>query len=292
MSIEEDLDEVYTVLGSPIRRRIILLLAEKGPLTFSELKREIKVGVGTLYYNLDGLKGFVERGKGKKYYLTKRGRALYEFIREGNERIRGLMREKPRLRMLLENPIVGALTSTRLIVPLYGNSKLSLLVLAASLLLGLITVSVSRLELVLLEVRLTPLFSFKNILGLYVSPEAYLILELFLSVALSVAILHLAAHVLTGHSQVRPGFVSAISLSFIPIYFYMFLQYLATGYEYPAIPVRTALTLAVTLRLLQLVALGMISASVSVFYRTSRERGFLVAALLLYTSFLLNSVFP
>lgn len=292
MAGEEDLENVYSVLGSTVKRRIIQLLAERGPLSFTEIRRAVDVGVGTLYYNLDSLRGFVEKGEDKRYYLTERGKALHAFIREGDERIKSIMATKGRLRLLLEGPVMRALVPTGLVVPLYGNDLLSAAVMVLTTALGVAATLASRLELVLLEVRPTPLLLPKTVLGLDTPPEALLLLNLFLSLAIAVSASHAAAHLVTGHTVVKLGFASAISLSYAPIYVYMLAHYLTTGYSYPEIPEGLALALAVILRLLQLLSLGIITASISVFYNTSKERGFLVAAILLYLSFLLNALLP
>ncbi|MEM4270304.1 MAG: helix-turn-helix domain-containing protein, partial [Candidatus Caldarchaeum sp.] len=43
----------YTLLKNPIRRQIITLLKENGPMAATDLKQLLGISVGTLYYHLE-----------------------------------------------------------------------------------------------------------------------------------------------------------------------------------------------------------------------------------------------
>ena len=75
-----ELDDLYNILGNPHRRRIILFLGEVGEAGFTELRRHLGMSVGTLYYNLDNLRGLVVQKPNRKYTLSERGRRVYEII--------------------------------------------------------------------------------------------------------------------------------------------------------------------------------------------------------------------
>lgn len=79
-SVEE---QIYSILANPIRTRIIEFLGAKGPQSFTSLKSEIKVGVGTLYYHISILGDLVVQGRDKRYMLSEIGRSAYKLLVEG-----------------------------------------------------------------------------------------------------------------------------------------------------------------------------------------------------------------
>lgn len=89
MISESDLFKIYQALGNPHRRRIIMLLGENPDgLAFSELKRELNLSVGTLYYNLDQLGDLVHQKSDKRYALTEKGFIAYKMLKSDIERIK------------------------------------------------------------------------------------------------------------------------------------------------------------------------------------------------------------
>jgi DNA-binding transcriptional ArsR family regulator len=80
----EDLSKYYTLLRDPTRRRIIEILAVQEKIGFKELRETLGLGVGTVYYHLDMLSGFVVQDKQRKYRLNERGQMLYRILRDGD----------------------------------------------------------------------------------------------------------------------------------------------------------------------------------------------------------------
>ena len=76
----EELARWYFVLRSPVRIRILRLLAERGPTPFKELRRELGLGVGTIYYHLSIMAELVAKDRHKRYYLTELGLRLYRAL--------------------------------------------------------------------------------------------------------------------------------------------------------------------------------------------------------------------
>jgi DNA-binding transcriptional ArsR family regulator len=72
---------VGDILSKPNRAAIIRTVGDKGELSFKELKANMKLGVGTLYYHLDGLSGLVTQNGSKQYILTDQGKQVYEAIK-------------------------------------------------------------------------------------------------------------------------------------------------------------------------------------------------------------------
>jgi DNA-binding transcriptional ArsR family regulator len=80
----EDLSRYYTLLRDPARRKIIEILGTQEKIGFKELREALGLGVGTVYYHLDMLSGFIRQDKQRKYGLNDRGRTLYMILKEGN----------------------------------------------------------------------------------------------------------------------------------------------------------------------------------------------------------------
>jgi len=59
-------------------------LGDQGKIGFKELKQELGLGVGTVYYHLDMLSDFLTQDKHRKYMLNDRGRLLYRSLKEGH----------------------------------------------------------------------------------------------------------------------------------------------------------------------------------------------------------------
>ncbi|MHA1712278.1 MAG: winged helix-turn-helix domain-containing protein [Candidatus Freyarchaeota archaeon] len=79
----EDISRYYTLLREPTRRKIIEILGDRGKVGFKELKEELGLGVGTIYYHLDMLSDFITQDKHRKYSLNDHGRLLYRLLKEG-----------------------------------------------------------------------------------------------------------------------------------------------------------------------------------------------------------------
>jgi hypothetical protein len=74
---------LQSLISKPNRAAIINLLGENGELGFTELRTKLGVGVGTLYYHLDGLPKYVTQRDSKKYTLTDAGREIYFEMNKG-----------------------------------------------------------------------------------------------------------------------------------------------------------------------------------------------------------------
>ena len=72
-----DMFYLHGIVSHPLRRRIVELLGDEGPLGFTQIKNRLSVRVGTLYYHFDTLAGIVAQGPDKKYMLTTAGRDVY-----------------------------------------------------------------------------------------------------------------------------------------------------------------------------------------------------------------------
>jgi hypothetical protein len=60
------------------------ILGSQGKIGFKELKQELGLGVGTIYYHLDMLSDFLTQDKHRKYMLNDRGHLLHRLLKEGS----------------------------------------------------------------------------------------------------------------------------------------------------------------------------------------------------------------
>jgi len=80
---DPELSKLLVALGHEKRRRIVLLLAERGPLSVTELKREMRISTGSLYHNISLLGELVGQGADRKYALTEKGARANQLLNDG-----------------------------------------------------------------------------------------------------------------------------------------------------------------------------------------------------------------
>ena len=76
-------EQIYNIFSHPLRSKIIELLGTKGPLGFTALRDETKIGVGTLYYHISVLGDLVAQGRDKRYMLSETGKAAHQVLVKG-----------------------------------------------------------------------------------------------------------------------------------------------------------------------------------------------------------------
>jgi hypothetical protein len=79
-----DLSQYYTLLRDPARRKIVEILGSRDKIGFKELRHELGLGVGTVYYHLDMLSEFITQDKQHKYKLNDRGVMLHNVLKNGS----------------------------------------------------------------------------------------------------------------------------------------------------------------------------------------------------------------
>jgi len=132
--LEGEVSHFFTMLGHPLRRKIIEYLREHGRGGFIDLKAYLNVSTGTLYYQLDLLSGLIEQDEKRKYYLNEKGRFAYQLLLESGERFASsrFIKRKPTVTGYLTLWLIG----WRLISRLYGMPRLATLFSAVILLYG------------------------------------------------------------------------------------------------------------------------------------------------------------
>jgi len=80
---DPEISKVLVALGHEKRRRIVQLLGERGALSVSELKKEMKISTGSLYHNISLLGDLLSQNQDRKYVLTEKGRRINELLNSG-----------------------------------------------------------------------------------------------------------------------------------------------------------------------------------------------------------------
>lgn len=80
---DQELSKLLVALGHEKRRRIVLLLAERGPLSITELKKEMKFSTGSLYHNISLLGDLVRQEPDRRYALTEKGVRANQLLNNG-----------------------------------------------------------------------------------------------------------------------------------------------------------------------------------------------------------------
>lgn len=279
-------DLVFSILGNPSKRKIIMFLGERGKASFSDLKKELRMSVGNLYYNIDNLTDFIERDEDKKYLLTERGRQLYAILTEEQKRIDSILRPKGRLYRALRR-FVGLFIPLPLILFFYRKPSLSIAVsLIIMLCTGMVLV-ITGSDMLLLEIRQFYTFSDTVNLGFLSVPSSmFLMSKPLLNWLVLCIILELESAVL-GHRERRIEFYFTIPLSFVPLLFYPIL--LSTTGGLPSLGLLGTLFLSVFYRLvLQVFALGLLMSILTIFKGFNIERSFVLVFIVYHLSFMLS----
>ncbi|RLE69264.1 MAG: hypothetical protein DRJ43_04235, partial [Thermoprotei archaeon] len=91
---EEELNYVFQALAHETRRRIIRLLAEEGPMQFTELMKRLGIEeTGTFGFHIKRLEELLEKVEDGGYRLSELGRLAYSVMRYAEEKGEGLGEE-------------------------------------------------------------------------------------------------------------------------------------------------------------------------------------------------------
>jgi DNA-binding transcriptional ArsR family regulator len=79
----DDYDEIFAALKHPVRRQILLLLEDKGEVSFTEIQNALGLNdTGLISYHLKELATLVEQSRRGKYSLSELGHASLTFFRK------------------------------------------------------------------------------------------------------------------------------------------------------------------------------------------------------------------
>ena len=280
-----DMFYLHGIVSHPLRRQIVELLGDEGPLGFSQIKKRLSVRVGTLYYHFDTLTGIVAQGPDKKYMLTDAGRNVYaklhsaEYAQSGEALSKSLPAPSPldRIgRFLVPAPLIAALRA---------GSPLS--ILGAAIVLGTGSFLVYQARLETLVLLLNP-----SSLGLILSPtlEAVVLETAFFGSWLAIyAVSDLLATFLFGRRGEHLVLLLGSAYSLIPLLLFAGWWDLVTNVTLPTgVP---ALTLSrIVLVVLQAWSLGILATVVARVKGLRLDKSAVIALAIAYLSILIAYV--
>jgi len=97
MLCEEDLSYIFQALAHETRRKIVELLAEEGPLNFTEIMSRVGISeTGTFGFHIKRMEDLLEKTDDGKYKLSDLGLVAYNIIKYAKEgRVAKITEEKP-----------------------------------------------------------------------------------------------------------------------------------------------------------------------------------------------------
>ncbi|MBI2937957.1 MAG: hypothetical protein A3K61_06685 [Thaumarchaeota archaeon RBG_16_49_8] len=141
--MEDEVSHFFTMIGHPLRRKIIKYLGENGQGGFTDLKAYLNVSTGTLYYQIDFLTELIEQDDAKKYRLNEKGKFAYQLLSESYEKLTSSRFVKR------DQTVAGYITlwliGWRFISNLYARPRLASLFAAMVLLYGTLIAYLSGL---------------------------------------------------------------------------------------------------------------------------------------------------
>lgn len=197
------------IISKPNRAAIIRAIGEKGELSFKDLKAKMNLGVGTLYYHIDGLKGLVAQNGAKQYVLTEQGKQVYDTIKgmEGAGKVARRPR-LPSLRAVLGEVFFFDSHVERLPVDSMSDVSITLgILLTASVLAGLTKVEVA-------------VFFIRG----RAAPAGFAFSAVFVSWLLLFALSAILVKLLWRSRSNLPGLAGGSALSLVPVMFAMLLE--------------------------------------------------------------------
>ncbi|MCD6509358.1 MAG: helix-turn-helix transcriptional regulator [Thermoprotei archaeon] len=277
---EEELTRVYQVLGHPLRRRIISYLGEHGKASFTELRRNLKVSVGTLYYNLDQLRDFVTQDADKKYLLTQKGLLTYEVIKHDSERFQEYASMWARKRALAPlYDIISKVFMPDWLTMLSNNLSLLAVLASLSLALGLLFSVICKLEL--------------SIMFYYPSSSSVLpILEYIFSWIFIFLTSELLTSVFHGQEGHKLELLLLTAVSLLPLSVYPFLYWLVSLLIPESllifnVPIKRYV-IGFLLTFSQFLTIGYLTTSISTTKHMRSERAFVVVSIVYYLNLMYN----
>jgi len=215
------------IVSKPNRARIINAIGEKGELSFKDLKARMNLGVGTLYYHLDGLAGLVTQNGAKQYVLTEQGRQVYDAMKERPPINEARRMRVPSLRATLGEILLFDSHVSRLSIDSMSNVSITLgILLTASVLAGM--TRIDDAVFFILGRTASPVFAFFTVL---------------ISWALLFGLGALLVRLLWRSNVNLPGLAGGSALSLVPVMFAMVLEGLRRTFT----PLLAALNLLYTL---------------------------------------------
>ena len=286
---ERELLKIYSILSNPTKRKIILILGKEKEASATELRKRLGISVGSLYYSLDDLLEYVTQNDSRKYMLTERGYFVYNFILREKEHLNQFFSSKeihPKMQALIQFT-ERALMPYWIFLKISKNKYLEIFSAILSFLFIVFGLVFDKIGIIL--VSLKEISDAFVIIGNMLISSTLLIFIQFLVNIIVLLLVCLALSWLMGSRAFNLETLGGILISLIPLAIYPYVDIILKiyGVKYTVMGLAT---LGLSLRLLQLITIGFLAASLRVFEKISKERAFIISALIFYISLVVESL--
>ena len=283
---ESNVEKLYSILGNPHKRKIIALIGRKGQVSFTELRRSLKMSVGNLYYNLDHLRGIIYQDENRKYALTEEGQKIYKVLIEESRRLNYILREKNPVYRFYHKYIDPLLLPENFFLNFYNNLKLALLSSILPLILIIYMAFMTNFHLDILEYsELTNVETIK-IWIFSIDKTSFIIIKNFFSWVIIVLFIDIVSLIMGSDLTSRPEYflsslVALAPLLIFPLTHQIILMVMGGN-------MFSVFVSALIYRLLQVFTLGFLTAIIAIYKEMSKDRAFIIVFLLFYISYTLK----
>ena len=260
---------VYAALSHPIRKRIIDKIRENGRAGFKDLKDELQVSVGTLYYHIESLGDLITQDSEKKYILTDKGMTALKMIESDEERFESM----EEVGGPAESPFIGYLKAFFLPKWLFAyissSPKMGLMEALVIIAIGSFSSLVAGLEPILFFYNSRPRFS-----------SYPLLLEFWAGWIVAFLLCEALTYVIYRRREEHLSLLSGVAFSYLPMVGYSLFWGLCKFF-YPEL-LLNPMAWRVLMLILQVWSMGLLSIAISISKALRIDRAAVVSFLIQY----------
>jgi len=249
--VSRDTAKFYEAFSHPIRKRIVDLIEKNGRIGFRDLKKELKVSVGTLYYHLDALGDLVGQDAERKYILTDKGRLAIKMFASSEESLEAFGSEKKPSSLPLISRLGAVILPRQLFTYVSSAPRKHIVEALAVIAFG---------SWVLAEAKLEPILLFFN--SRTTAAPYFIIIQFWVTWIIVYALSEALSYFIYRRKEEHLGLLSGTAFSLIPLIFYAFLWFLVKSMS-PDLLLNTILWWGLLL-VCQIWSVGLLSIAISV----------------------------
>lgn len=260
---------IYAALSHPLRKRIIDKIRESGRAGFKDLKEELQVSVGTLYYHIESLGDLITQDSERKYILTDKGVMALKMFESDEERLESM----EEVGGPLESPFIGYLKAFILPKWLFAyissSPKRGLIEALVIIALGSISSRVAGLEPILFFYNSRPRV-----------PSYQIFFEFWAGWIVVFLLCEVLTYVLYRRREEHLSLLSGVAFSYLPMVGYSLVWGLCKFF-YPEL-LLNPLAWRVLMLILQVWSMGLLSIAISISKALRIDRAAVVSFLIQY----------
>ena len=249
--VSSDTSRFYDVFSHPVRKRIVDLIEKNGRIGFRDLKEELRVSVGTLYFHLNALGDLVTQDAERKYILTDKGRLAIKMFASSEESLEALAGEKEPSSLSLIGRLRAFILPKQLFVYVSSAPRRHIVEALAVVAFG---------SWVLAEAKLEPILLFFN--SRTTAAPFFIIIQFWITWIMVYALSESLSYLIYRRKEEHLGLLSGTAFSLVPLIFYAFLWFLVKSMS-PDLLLNTILWWGLLL-VCQIWAVGLLSIAISV----------------------------